>query len=569
MVGAYTLSVGEALVLGKKSCPTCMTSVGSTTPSTVDDGSGVYVYGTPNGKYYHTNSTCSGMTGATRYTLKSMLLSKRAACPVCCSGADTVVYATKNGTYYHSYATCSGMKNAEAGTLAAALAYGYKKCPSCWNSSSGSTSTTGGSSTSGNTGSSGGSTTSTTGSSTSSSSSSSGNYVYCTVTSKHYHTKSNCSGMTGASRVTVAQAVAAGKTACSTCASAAKRTVYSYDRGTYFHATSSCNGQSGIPKRSLEEALALGQKACSTCKEKYKNGTLNSSTDTATKAPDLVSSDKFDAGTSGIKVYASADDKYFHTTSSHAGSNASRVTLETALNYGKKGCPSCASSANTTVYAVKGGKYYHYSKTCAGDGATSGTRAEALAYGFDPCPYCVTKTQTVEVKDTYKAGTSGIKVYASISGKHYHTDKTCAGSSASYITLETALNYGKTPCPSCAGSAGKTVYSSGSDKYYHSSKTCAGDDAISGDFAKALALGKKECPICIGGSEAYEESDIKYSAPGDTPVYVDLDSDLLYYHKNARCSDAGLSGGPKVTLEFVLQMKYRACPFCAPPTSVE
>ena len=573
MVGAYTLSVGEALVLGKRSCPTCMTSAGSVTPSTGGDGSDVYVYGTPNGKYYHTNATCSGMTGATRYTLKSMLVSKRAACPVCCSGADTVVYATQKGTYYHSYATCSGMKNAEAGTLASALAYGYKKCPNCWNTSSDSGSATGssasGSSTSGSTN---GSTAGNTGSSTSSSSggstSSSGNYVYCTVTSKHYHTKSNCSGMTGASRVTVAQALAAGKTACTVCASASKRTVYSYESGKYFHAVSSCNGQSGMPKRALEEALALGQKACPTCKEKYKNGTLNTSTDSSNTSG-MVSSGKFDAGTSGIKVYASADDKYFHTTSSHAGSNASRVTLETALNYGKKGCPSCASSANTTVYAVKGGKYYHYSKTCAGSGASSGTRADALAYGFDPCPYCVTKTQTVEVKDTYRAGTSGIKVYASISGKYYHTDKTCAGSSASYITLETALNYSKTPCPSCAGSAGKTVYSSSSDKYYHSSKTCAGEDAISGDFAKALALGKKECPICIGGSEAYEESDIKYSAPGDTPVYVDLDSDLLYYHKNSRCSDAGLSGGTKVTLEFVLQMKYRACPFCAPPTSVE
>ena len=181
----------------------------------------------------------------------------------------------------------------------------------------------------------------------------------------------------------------------------------------------------------------------------------------------------------------------------------------------------------------------------------------------------MTRTQAVQVKSTYKAGTSGIKVFASISGKYYHTDRTCAGSSASYVTLETALNYGKTACPSCAGSAGKTVYSSSGDKYYHSSRTCAGSEAIGGDFAKALALGKKECPICIGGSEAYEESDIKYSAPGDTPVYVDLDSDLLYYHKNARCSDAGLSGGTKVTLEFVLQMKYRACPFCAPPTSVE
>ena len=55
---------------------------------------------------------------------------------------------------------------------------------------------------------------------------------------------------------------------------------------------------------------------------------------------------------------------------------------------------------------------------------------------------------------------------------------------------------------------------------------------------------------------------------GDTPVYVDLDSDLLYYHKGSRCNDAGLSNGTKVTLAFVLQMHYRACPFCAPPTSV-
>ncbi len=568
MVGAYTLTVGEALVMGKKSCPKCLGSSGSSAPTTDDsDGSGVYVYGTPNGRYYHTNSSCSGMKNARRYTLKSMLVSGRPACPECCSGADTVVYATKNGTYYHSYATCSGMKNAEAGTLAAALAYGYKKCPECWSSGSGS----GSGSSGGSTGKTPGTATSNGGNSgsggSSGSSGSSGNYVYCTVTSKHYHTNPTCSGMTNASRVTVKQALAANKTACSTCASAAGRTVYSADGGKYFHAIRNCPGVNGAEKRTLQEALAMGQKACPTCKERIKNG--GSVEPDATNPPNLVSSGKFKAGTSGIKVYASASGKYYHTKSSCAGENASRVTLETALNYGKRACPSCASSASTKVYAVKGGKHYHYSKTCAGSGAVSGTRADALAYGFDPCPYCVTKTQTLEVKDTYKAGTSGIKVYASISGKYYHTDRTCAGSSASHITLETALNYSKKPCPSCAGSAGKTVYSSGGDKYYHSSKTCAGDGAVSGDFAKALGLGKKECPICIGGSEAYEESDIHYSAPGDTPVYVDLDNDMLYYHKDSRCNDAGLSNGTKVTLEFVLKMSYRACPFCAPPTSVD
>ena len=79
----------------------------------------------------------------------------------------------------------------------------------------------------------------------------------------------------------------------------------------------------------------------------------------------------------------------------------------------------------------------------------------------------------------------------------------------------------------------------------------------------------KECPVCIGGSESYEVSDIKYSAPGDTKVYVDLDSDMLYYHKSSKCSDAGMSGGTGVTLEFVTSWGYKACPFCNPPTSVD
>ena len=106
-------------------------------------------------------------------------------------------------------------------------------------------------------------------------------------------------------------------------------------------------------------------------------------------------------------------------------------------------------------------------------------------------------------------------------------------------------------------------------KYYHSSKVCAGDKATSGNYAQALALGKKECPTCIGGSESYEVSDIEYSAPASTPVYIDLDAVLLYYHNASRCSDANFSGGTKVTLEYAIDMRHKACPFCNPPTDVD
>ena len=563
MQDAFQVTLSEAMVLGKKKCSKCWgssavgttTSSGSTTGSTGTTGD-VYVYATKGGTYYHTEEHCSGMTGASRVTLKSAIASGKPACPKCCASADKVVYATQNGQYYHSYASCSGMTNAQAGTLAQALALGKKRCPNCWTSSDGGTTASG-----------------------AAGSTASGSYVYCTQNGTYYHTRSNCSGMTGASRVSISTAVSAGKRACPTCASAASKMVYSTDGGTYYHTKSDCSGMSGAKQRTLEAALMLGQKSCPVCiggSSSSGSGVSNVTTGRFTSASgsttstNLVSSGRYSAGTSGIKVYATASGKHYHTTSSCSGmKDPAYITLETALNYGKTACPKCASSANTTVYAVKGGKYYHYSKTCAGSGAVKGYRASGLALGLDPCPVCVTKTQAITSSGTYKAGTSGINVYASVTGKYYHASKSCAGASASKITLETALNYGKSACPSCASSASKTVYSSSSDKYYHTSKTHAGAGAVAGTFAKALAMGKKECPVCIGGSESYEVSDIRYSAPGDTKVYVDLDSDMLYYHKSSKCSDAGMSGGTGVTLDFVTSWGYKACPYCNPPTSVE
>lgn len=561
MTGAYQVTLAEAMVLGKKKCNVCWGSAGtasgsgSATPTSLTSGKGPLVWGTKDGTYYHTVSNCSGMKDATQVSLSIMLDLNRQPCPECCANANRVVYATENGKYYHSYASCSGMKDAKSGTLAQALAMGKEKCPDCWDSSS-----TGGTSADATTG--------------------TGAYVYATKNGNYYHTKSNCSGMSGASHIPLSTAVAAGKTACPTCASAANKKVYSTSGGTYYHINATCSGMKNAQQRTLQEAMVMGQKACPVCigaaSSSSEGGISNVTTGTFTKpsgsssSVNLVSSGRYDVGTSGIKVYAVPEGKYYHTTSGCSGmQNASYITLETALNYGKKACPVCASSASTKVYAVKGGKYYHYSKTCAGSGAVQGYRGPALALGLEPCPYCVSHTSTIQSSNTYKAGTSGIKVWASVGGKYYHASKEDAGPSATQITLETALNYGKTACPNCASSASKTVYSSASDKYYHSSKVHAGSDAVAGTFAKALALGKKECPVCIGGSESYEESDIKYSAPADTRVYIDVDSDMLYYHKNSRCSDAGMSGGTGVALDFVVKWGFRACPFCNPPTSVD
>ena len=123
MKNAKAVTLAEAMVLGKKRCPTCLPQTQSGGGSNQTTGQ-YYVYATPTGTYYHTKSNCGGMKDAVQVTLRSMVEAGRPACPTCCSGAEMSVYVSKGGTYYHSYATCSNMTAAVEGTLAQALAWG-------------------------------------------------------------------------------------------------------------------------------------------------------------------------------------------------------------------------------------------------------------------------------------------------------------------------------------------------------------------------------------------------------------------------------------------------------------
>ncbi len=148
MRNASKVTYAEARVTGKKRCPTCIGGVDETeaaADAAVAEAAGqaeaaaggYYVYATPNGSYYHVNSTCSGMRDAQQVLLSDMLAQKRPACPVCCPNAESTVFAEAGNPYYHSYATCSGMTNATQGILVNALAAGLKQCPVCWTSTAG------------------------------------------------------------------------------------------------------------------------------------------------------------------------------------------------------------------------------------------------------------------------------------------------------------------------------------------------------------------------------------------------------------------------------------------------
>ena len=139
MRNASKVTYAEARVTGKKRCPVCIGGTDETEEAAAEAEaqSGYYVYATPNGTYYHVNSTCSGMKDAQQVLLSTMLQQKRPACPVCCPDAEATVFAQSGNPYYHSYATCSGMTNATQGILVNALAAGLTRCPVCWTEGNG------------------------------------------------------------------------------------------------------------------------------------------------------------------------------------------------------------------------------------------------------------------------------------------------------------------------------------------------------------------------------------------------------------------------------------------------
>ncbi len=604
MKNAKKVSLAEAMVMGKEKCEVCMKAgsasasisentsgenSGSTVSLTSATGDKVKVYATHNGKYYHTNSACSGMKDAQLYTLKAMLQAGKKACPTCASMANTKVYGAKGNKYYHSYATCSDMENATSGTLAEALAAGLKRCPKCWDKSGNAIKQTNTQAASNKTDK--GQTVETVSenkkSAAASKATASNTYVYATRDGRYYHLKSGCGGMTGASRVSLKTAINAGKKACSICAGAANRTVYSTSSGDHYHAAKVCvqSGMKNGTKRKLSEALMMGQTACPYClKNRQAAEDAQELAEAVKKAVKTAARQgtTYKSGKSGVRVYASLTGKYYHTKSScpNLSGDANRVTLETALNYGKTACPDCAGAATRTVYATQGGKYYHYSKTCAGSSAKKGSLASALAYGLDPCPNCVTHTASNTSTALYHSGTSGIKVYATAGSKYYHANSSCSGlTGASRVTLETALNYGKTACPVCLASANRKVYAVVGGDYYHYSKAHAGSGAIGGTLATARALGLKACPLCTklaAGAESYDNggaqdapvSTEEYPGLADAAVYIDIGSANNYYHLGPKCSKAKFSGGTKVTLQYALDWDYKACPYCNPPTSV-
>ena len=524
MQNASLISLSVALTRGQTACPKCFTQdVTATaspapTPNTTTNADGTVetiYYDTPTGKYYHILPNC-GMKSSRKVTKAEAESIGQSPCPTCIGS----VYWTEGGSWYHTISNCQGMKGAKMTTIAEAQKAGKTACPTC----AGGTMTEG---------------TETKGT----------EYYWCTDTGTYYHSKSDCTGMKGATKVTAEAAEANGKKPCPKCVGSSGAAIYyATPTGTWFHSNATCGGMKNATKVSLATATARNQTPCPTCLPgmttvKPTTGTNNKGTATGT-----------------VTFYSTKDGKYFHTRQDCTGmKGATAVTAKEIAARNQTACPKCVGTAGT-YYSTKDGKYYHSKATCTGmKGATIVTLAEIKARGQTAGPTCLGGSKEQENdKGTANEGTGDY--WHTANGKYYHKDKTCDGmKGATRTTAAAAEKAGQSACPKCIGSYWHTA----TGTYYHAKSNCTGmTGAVRTTAEAAKKLGQTACPTCLGGGS-------KTAAPAQPTATPKPDEGTgnywhtatgSYYHKDKTCS--GMKGATRTTAAAAEKAGQSACPDC-------
>ncbi|MBR5380363.1 MAG: hypothetical protein IK140_07505 [Clostridia bacterium] len=467
--------------------------------------------------------------------------------------ASTYVWTTNANIYYHTVPDCDGLTNTTQRTLESAVQQGKLPCPTCAGGTN--------------------------------------NYAdpvanttfYATKNGKWYHTDPVCQGMTGASQVTEANAISAGKTACPVCIG-----YYGTPNGSWYHVISNCQGMTNAITKPESEWKAQGKTACPVCILK-SSGVVNGST-----IPNET------------QVYCTSGGVNFHVLQDCRGmKGASQVSISTAVKSGKTACKYCMLPAKVYVFANKDGTYYHTRNDCSGmKNAQYVTAKAAASAGKKACPKCNAAklfsygsastdfgSSAVNLANSSAANTASALngktttdtatyVYATKNGTYYHTKSNCSGmKGATRGTYAAAVKSGKKPCPTCVNISSLSVFATTGGKYFHTSATCSGmTGALSVSVSKALSAGKTACPTCAKGlstmgsaksASAAATTPPATAAAGNTNVYITLGAPSgSYYHKTGKCSGQNFSGGQNVTLEYALEHGYKACPSCNPPSKI-
>ena len=261
---------------------------------------------------------------------------------------------------------------------------------------------------------------------------------------------------------------------------------------------------SGATARSLADAMMLDQSPCSVCWSSQSSPT----TPPSVNLPEQVYS--FEVGTSGIQVYSLLTDAYYHTNSTCSGrTGLVQVALETAAELRQDGVPGLRfRRVDDRVFLAQQQLLSPQPQLCRRRRDRGKPTPTPWRWAWRVCPYCVTgsaegggEVPVYPEPGNLVPGTSGIYVYASADGDHYHLSADDAGSGAIRVALETALNYGKSACPDCCPIGDATVYATPGGRYFHANQSHADDDSVGLTCALALSLGLEPCPTCFSSGQ--------------------------------------------------------------------
>lgn len=517
MSGANRITLSAALNRSQTACPVCMADDTSTTPTATPLPTDTY-YSTPVGTYYHVKSNCTGMSGAQVVSKATALERNQTPCPVCIGS----VYMTDGGSWYHSDSSCQGMTNAYMTTVEAASEKGKTACPVCMNGSTGDKSSSG----------------------------SSSSVYYYTANGTYYHSKSNCTGMKNATTGTAAAAEANGKSPCPVCLDgvSANANFYATTNGTYYHSKSDCTGMKNATRITEATAIARNKLPCPTCVGEGSGGTkVTVNTGDTTTTTTTVSS-------SSTTYYSTPTGSYFHNTATCTGmKNATVVSASEIEQRGQEPCPKCIGTSGV-YYSTPTGTYYHSKSSCSGmKNATIVTLAMINSRGQTACPYCLSGSST-----TTTTGTGTTYYWATAKGTYYHSKSNCTGmSGATKITAAEAEKRGQEPCPSCVGS----VFGTEDGAYYHKKATCSGmSNATRMTIQAAEKSGKTACPTCILNAASPTATPKPGSNDEDGSLYYYATEDGSYYHRESDCS--GMKGAVKVSEDVAVGRGQTPCPKC-------
>jgi len=417
MRNATRITEATAISRGKTACPECAGGV-ATGGTRVEVNTGnadnrndttvtqttTKFYSTIDGKYFHVKDDCSGMKNATEVDAREVEKRNQEPCPRCI-GTSGTYFSTETGNYYHSKADCSGMKNADIVTLAMINARKQNPCPDCI----------------------GGGVTGKT-------------YYWATANGAYYHSKSNCSGMNGATKVTEDEAEDRDQLPCPTCVGS----VWGTEDGKFYHKDKRCSGMKDAGHLTIQAAEKSGKTACPECILSV----------TPTPKPTATPKPGEDDNDSSLYYYATEDGSYYHRESDCTGmKGAKKVSENTAVARGQKPCPECIGS----VWATEGGDHYHARKDCSGmRGASLVTVDTAELRGQSPCPECLSDGDHDAPQDGSTTGgsvvtdTDNTYVYCTLEGKYYHSEQHCQGMrNAGSVSLTWALERNYQRCTKC------------------------------------------------------------------------------------------------------------------------